>query len=118
MSITGIQLRCGPEGTAGMSVTLGATKVAGALDKIGDTVGVYFEGGDSGKTVSFVYRAKKILLPKDANAISQGAKVYYDSSEGNVTATATDNFLCGRAIKAAAAGDSTVLVDLNGAAAA
>jgi len=122
MTISGIQLRCGPEGTAGMTVTLGGTKVAGALDKIGDTVGVYFEGGDALDVVAFTYRAKKILLPKDSGAsgeaIAQGAKVYYNNVTGKVTGNAGALVMCGRCIAAALTLDTTVLVDFNGAAAA
>lgn len=104
-----------------MTVTLGGTVVAGALSKIGDTVGVYFEGGDSGDVVSFVYRAKKVLLPKDAGsaeAIAQGAKVYYNNVTGKVTGNAGALGVCGRCIEAAVALATTVLVDFNGAAAA
>jgi predicted RecA/RadA family phage recombinase len=119
MTITGIQLRCAPEHTAAMTVTLGGTITAGYLSKIGDTVGVYFNGGDALDIDSFIYRAKKIVLAKDAGSaltIAQGGKVYYNSSTHKVCGTSGD--LCGRAIKAAAGLDTTVEVDFNGAVAA
>jgi len=53
-------------------------------------------------------------LPKEAAlAISQGAQVYWDASEGVVTTTATDNTACGKAFVAALAAASTVFVKIN-----
>ncbi|MBF0098347.1 MAG: DUF2190 family protein [Magnetococcales bacterium] len=54
-------------------------------------------------------------LPKAAVAVTQGAKVYWDNTAKNVTTTATNNTLIGCAILAAAVGDATVRVRLNGA---
>ena len=53
-------------------------------------------------------------LPKAAVAITQGAKVYWISATSNVTNSAAGNTLIGCAIVAAAIGDSTVRVRLNG----
>ena len=119
MSITGIQLRSSHY--QAMTVTLGATKVAGALDKIGDTVGVYYAGGVSGDKVAFVTQADKILLAKKdgaGEAIAQGAKVYYEAASGKVTGVVGTNVLCGRALEAVLTSDTTVLVAFNGLAAA
>ncbi|MBF0116451.1 MAG: DUF2190 family protein [Magnetococcales bacterium] len=53
-------------------------------------------------------------LPKAAVAITQGAKVYWDNTAKNVTTTSAGNTLIGCAIVAAAVGDGTVRVRLNG----
>ena len=53
-------------------------------------------------------------LPKATGAIGWGAKIYWDSSNGNATSTASGNKLIGAAIGDAASGDPTVLVRLNG----
>ncbi|MBF0399669.1 MAG: DUF2190 family protein [Magnetococcales bacterium] len=53
-------------------------------------------------------------LPKAAVAVTQGAKVYWDNTAKNVTTTAGANTLIGCAIVAAAVGDGTVRVRLNG----
>lgn len=54
-------------------------------------------------------------LPKAASVTpAVGAKVYWDNTNGNVTTTATGNTLIGCATVAAAAGDATVRVRLNG----
>jgi len=119
MTISGIQLRSSRY--QAFDVTLAATKVAGALDKIEDTVGVYFEGGESGDIVAFVTQADKILLAKkdgSGEAIAQGALVYYEAASGKLTATAGSNTKCGRCIKAALPTDTTVLVAFNGLVAA
>lgn len=56
-------------------------------------------------------------LPKVAGAITAGAKVYWNSTAGAVTTTATDNTMLGAAAAAAADADPTVRVRLNGIAA-
>ena len=53
-------------------------------------------------------------LPKAAVAITQGAKIYWITSTNNVTNSATGNTLIGCALEAAAVGDATVSVRLNG----
>lgn len=53
-------------------------------------------------------------LPKASGAITQGAKVYWDDTNKVVTGTASGNTLIGVAVKAAASGDATVRVRLNG----
>ena len=46
--------------------------------------------------------------------ITQGAKLYWDNTNKNLTTTLTANTLIGAAVSAAAIGDSTVIVRLNG----
>jgi predicted RecA/RadA family phage recombinase len=53
-------------------------------------------------------------LPKAAVAVTQGAKVYWDNAAKNVTTTSAGNTLIGCAIVAAAVGDATTRVRLNG----
>ncbi len=53
-------------------------------------------------------------LPKATGAITVGAKVYWDNTAKNVTTTASGNSLIGVAAAAAASGDTTVRVRLNG----
>lgn len=52
-------------------------------------------------------------LPKAAGAITQGANVYWDNTAKNVTTTATDNTLIGKATEAAAIGATTARVRLS-----
>lgn len=52
-------------------------------------------------------------LAKASGAIGQGAKVYWNSSNSNVTTTASGNTLIGVAAKSEASGATTVDVLLN-----
>ncbi len=54
-------------------------------------------------------------LPKAAGAVTQGAKLYWDNTARVVTTVATNNTLIGVATRAAANGDATANVRLNGA---
>lgn len=54
-------------------------------------------------------------LPKANGAVTQGQKLYWSDANKNVTTTATNNTLIGVAATAAAAGDATARVRLNGA---
>jgi predicted RecA/RadA family phage recombinase len=120
MAITGIQLRSSKWRALTYTVA-GSAVTAGAMTKLNDTVGVYFESKSVGEDVAFVYEAEKILLPKAAGSgltIAQGAKVYFDNSAKTITPTSGGNTLCGRCVVAADADDTTVLVDFNGACAA
>jgi predicted RecA/RadA family phage recombinase len=55
-------------------------------------------------------------LPKAADTIAQGDKLYWDATNKRLTTTATDNTLVGVAIVAAAGAATTVRVRLNGTA--
>lgn len=52
-------------------------------------------------------------LPKASGAITEGARLFWDNSARNVTTTAGTNFHIGFALRAAAAGDTTVQVLLG-----
>lgn len=91
------------------------------LTKIGDVVGFYYETKAAGAVVSVITQMDQVELAKkdgSTEAIAQGAKVYYESASGKLTGVAESNVLCGRALKAAGATDTTVLVAFNGLSAA
>ena len=50
---------------------------------------------------------------KATGAITAGAAVYWDATNGKITTTSTNNTLAGFAVAAAASGDATVLVKIN-----
>jgi predicted RecA/RadA family phage recombinase len=52
-------------------------------------------------------------FPKASGAIGQGAVVYWDSTNSNLTTTATGNKRAGKAATAAASADATVWLALN-----
>jgi predicted RecA/RadA family phage recombinase len=53
-------------------------------------------------------------ITKATGAITQGALVYWDNTNKNVTTTSTSNTRIGCATQAQASGDATVRVRLNG----
>lgn len=100
-----------------ITVVLGATKLAGAMDKVEDTVGVYVNGGESGDKDALITRCPKIVLPKTAGsliAFDKGGKVYFDNTAKKVTSVSGGNTLCGRANEAAATTAEEVEVNFNG----
>jgi predicted RecA/RadA family phage recombinase len=52
-------------------------------------------------------------FPKASGAIGQGALVYWDSTNSNITTTSAGNKRAGKAAAAAASGDTSVLVIIN-----
>lgn len=86
----------------GSIVTLGARIGVAAGDiPAGDTGTVHVEG---------VY---KLAKAKD-EAVTLGALIYYDAAADTVTTAAEGTVPAGYAVAAAAAGDATVLVKLQG----
>lgn len=87
--------------------TPGAAVDAGKVVVAGDIVGIAPYAIAANVTgalnVTGVYRK-----PKDANAITYGAKVYAVAATGVITATAAGNVYAGKCTKAAAAGDAEV----------
>lgn len=115
MSLTGIMLRSSKFKSLDYTAPSGGV-TAGGMGKIGDTVGAFYEAKDEGETVAFVYKADMILLPKVAGvAIALGGLVYYDATNLACTGTKSTNVVIGRALEAAAAADTTVLIELDGA---
>lgn len=80
---------------------------------IGALFGVAVATAAIGDTVEIVTTGV-VDLPKAAVAITQGAKLYWDNTAKNVTTTVGTHTLIGCAIVAAAIGDASVHVRLNG----
>lgn len=94
-----------------MPVILSGTVASGDGVLVGDTVGVALNSGVSGDTIQ-VAICGVYELPKASGAVSQGTKLYWDSSVKNVTTTASSNKQIGIAFSSAASGDATVQVKL------
>ena len=65
-----------------------------------------------GKTGA-VHIAGVFSVPKASGDVTQGAKLYWNSTNINLTTTATGNTLVGVAADAAASGDANVKILLN-----
>lgn len=96
----------GPTG----GVASGNGMLIGAM--FGVACGDIAEGERGEMSVVGVYR-----LPKAAGATSAFVKIFWDNSAKVVTTTASGNTAIGAATSAAASGDGTVTVRLNGIAA-
>ena len=93
--------------TAAADLASGAGVVLGSL--FGVNTYAVANGQDGVARIEGVVR-----LPKASGAIAAFAKVYWDDTAKNVTATATANRLIGAATRAQLTGDTTVEVRLNG----
>ncbi len=117
MSINGPHIRSEHRRSLDRTVPSGGC-IAGAMVKVGDTVGVYAQTKDAGETVALIYQADAILLPKKASSVGEaiaiGAKVYFEAASAKVTGVAGSNTLCGRCLEAALTADTEVLVDFSG----
>ena len=90
---------------------------AGQMVKIEDTVGVIAETKAATLDAVLIYKCEKIVVPKVAGTgitFAAGDKVYYRAASAAVTNASTGNTLCGRALEAAGASATTVLIDLTG----
>lgn len=88
--------------TAGSAYKIGQILVVAACDA---AAGEEFEGQTCGV----------FDLPKNtAQALTEGALVYWDTTPGELTTTAAGNLLVGVAVAAALAADTTGRVRLNG----
>lgn len=99
-------------------ITPTAGYTAGQMVKVGDLVVVIVETKTVGQIAVGIYKADKIVVPKVAGTgitFAAGGKVYFKSASAAVTNASTGNTLCGRALVAALAADTTVEIDLNGA---
>ena len=104
-----------------VKLTTTADRVAGAMLKKNDCVGVFVRTASSGYDVAFVYEASKILVPcvaitsgtEDSYAILE--KVYYDETNAEVTVESSGNTLCGVITYPGASGDETLEIHLMGA---
>lgn len=95
-----------------LNYTAGADITSGQFVLIGTIGGVAKTDIANGKTGA-VHVCGVFSIPKASGAVTQGAKLYWDASESEVTTTATDNTLIGVAAAAAASGDSNAQVLLN-----
>jgi len=93
--------------TAAASVTSGDGVLSGALFGVASTSAATGEDFEAALTGVFD-------LPKATGAISKHAKVYWDNTAKKITTTASGNTLVGAATQAAASGDATARVRLNG----
>lgn len=100
----------------GHTVTVAApyalTSGAGAL--VGSMFGVAMSDAANGATVVLQMTGEVVLAKATGAAWTVGAKLYWSDSNKNVTTTATSNTLIGVCTLAAASGDTTGRVRLNG----
>jgi predicted RecA/RadA family phage recombinase len=94
------------------------THVAAAVIASGDVVvltagiGIACKDAAIGESVEIAVEGVFSLPKKAALVLAQGAKVYWDATPGEITATALDGVICGYVAKAALAGDAKVDVKL------
>lgn len=89
-------------------------KVAnGEVVSLGTRIGVAGEDIAAGET-GHLHVVGVFEMAKATGAITMGAAVYYDTTEKNITATASGNVPAGYAAAPAASTDTTVLVKLLG----
>lgn len=96
-----------------LTLTAPETVVSGALLIVGSFVGVAAHDADNGDDVETSLTGV-FTLPKAAGALSQGAKLYWDSANKNVVSVASGNTLIGHAVTVSASGSSEVNVRLIG----
>jgi len=85
----------------------------GDIVVIGSKIGVAGNEIAVGATGSLVLSGIFKMPKGTAEAITLGAKVYWDKTNGVITATVGSNTEAGFAVAAAATADTTVLVHLN-----
>lgn len=90
----------------------GADVASGEFVVIGVIGGVAKSAIADGKTGA-VHICGVFSVAKASGAITQGAKLYWNSTNSNLTTTASGNTLVGVAAEAAASGDATAKLLLN-----
>ena len=86
--------------------------VGGSAVLLGALLAVPVCTAAAGVLTAFVI-SSGVDLPKAAQAMTIGAKLYWDDTNKVVTTTASGNTLCGTVGAAALSGDATVTVLLN-----
>ena len=92
----------------------GSDIASGSIVSTGGLVGVASVDIADGESGSVAITGVYEVANGDANAITQGAELFYDSATGKVDGTNTSNKFSGYAWEAAAAGSATVLLRLKG----
>jgi predicted RecA/RadA family phage recombinase len=100
------------EGKALNYTPSGADVVSGDFLVIG-TIGAVAKTDIADGKTGAVHICGVFSVAKASGAITQGAKLYWNSSNSNLTTTASGNTLVGVAAAAAASGDATVPLLLN-----
>jgi len=90
----------------------GADLASGDFVLIGTIGGVAKTAIADGKTGA-VHISSVFSVPKASGAVTQGAKLYWNSTNSNLTTTASGNTFVGVAAEAAASGDANVKILLN-----
>lgn len=100
----------------GINIPLTANKnlTSGQGTVIGSIFGVATTDVLQGDEAEFSTKGVFDLAKTAAQTFAQGAKVYFNNSTNAATSTTGSNFLIGTAVKAAAGGDATVRVRLDG----
>jgi predicted RecA/RadA family phage recombinase len=93
--------------------TAGADIASGAVVVIGVRVGVALDAIANGAVGPLQVEGVFSLAKKSTDVIAQGAIVYWDDTNKEVTTTSTSNTLMGYAIAAAGSGITTAKVKLN-----
>ena len=91
---------------SGADVASGEFVVVGILGGVAKTA--IADGKTGAVCISGVFS-----VAKASGAVTQGAKLYWNSSNDNLTTTASGNTLVGVAAEAAASGDATAKLLLN-----
>lgn len=90
----------------------GSDVASGDFVLIGAIGGVAKTDIADGKTGA-VHVCGVFSVPKASGAVTQGAKLYWDSTNSVLTTTASGNTIVGVAAEAAASGDANVRILLN-----
>lgn len=89
------------------------TIASGDVVPLAAGIGIAAKDAATGESVELAMEGVFKLPKKAALALSLGAKVYWDSTPGEITATALDGVICGYCAKNALAADTHVEVKLS-----
>lgn len=95
-----------------LELTAPATLTSGKMVVIGDLVGIAVADAASGAKFTLRRDAVITYKKKTADTFAEGDKVYYDSSNDELTSTSAGNKLVGRAVEVfgATAGDMKIIL--------
>lgn len=92
--------------TAGANIASGQFVLIGTIG--GVAIGAIANGATGAVQIQGVFS-----VPKASGAVTQGAKLYWDAANSNLTTTSSGNTIVGVAAAAAQSGDATVQILLN-----